>query len=1833
MTRTGHAFTGFPDKLNRGTPCAFFAIKKNLTFSSLFNPCMRNTFLFSLLCAVMIFASCNRSTVSLDYTNAKDEVPQLGNLTFHFSNSLIPDSLLNAWDSTEYVSFSPKIPGRFRWEHADELVFSPSRPLPPATAFEATVNDDVLDHSKYGRIEKADKINFRTPDLKLENSNLSWVLVDERSKSIAPQADLYFNYPVDPAALKDKLLIEVEGKKADFNMLTLTPDNKISVRLLSIKAADKDFAINISIEKGLAPQGGNNTADVISLKSFIASPFDLHINDISSDHDGTTGTIEVKTSQQIADPNLASYIAFEPAVKFTTQLSDDGFIITGENFDAAKSYRLIINKGLKGRLGGVLHEAYGNSLAFGALEPSIRFANSKAVYLSSHGEKNIEVKIVNVPKVKVVISKIYENNLVSLQRNGYYPKEAHNEDRDQEEEGMGEPTAGDVIYEKEIDTRSLPLSGNNRLFKFDITDQLPDFKGVYHIMIRSMETYWVNDSRFISLSDIGLIAKEGKEKMIVFANSIKTAAPTTGVNVLVYGNNNQLLGMGATNAEGVAEIAYTRKEFAGFRPAMIIAKTADDFNYLPFSSTQVATSRFEVGGKSSNSTGLDAFIYGERDIYRPGEQVNFSVVLRDRSWKAPGDMPLKMKFLMPNGKELKAFRKNLNEQGAAEGNVVINPSAITGNYSLEVYTSNDVLLGTKSFMIEEFVPDRIKVTATLNKPFLRPGEATSLDISAVNFFGPPAANRNYETEIQIKQKTFNPKKYGKYSFGMANQNTFFDKIVNQGKTDENGHATESYTVPANYTNIGILQSTFYATVFDETGRPVSRSVTTDIITQNIFLGLGFDGYGYYPLRQVIRFPMLAIDRNEVLVNGTKAEVKVIKHEYRTVLSKRGSYFNYESQKQDKVLADNVVTISGENTSYPFVPVTPGEYEIRLSLPGVNSYVSRSFYSYGSWGGDNTSFEVSTEGNIDIQLDKASYQTGETAKVLFTTPFAGKMLVTTETDHVISHQYVNVDKRSVSVDLKLTGEDLPNVYITATLIKPHDISDIPLTVAHGFQNVTVAEKSRQMSVEIVAEKTVRSKTHQKVTVKAAPNSYVTLAAVDNGVLQISGYKTPDPYGYFYARKALEVNGYDLYPLLFPEIKARLSSTGGDADLEMNKRTNPMPNKRIKVVSYWSGIVHSNGSGEAGFEFDIPSFSGQVRLMAVAYKNESFGSGEAAMTVADPIILSTALPRFLSPSDTINVPVTVSNTTAKSSTAVATIKVNGPLTVVGNSQNTVNLPANSEARTTFKVVASPSISTGKVTVEAQGMGEKFTSETDITIRPASTLQKMTGSGSLAGNSTGKIVIGTSDFIPGSSDYSITVSRSPVVEVAGLLKYLVQYPYGCTEQVVSAAFPQLYYGDIADMIQENRGRSSNANYNIQEAIRKIKMRQLYNGAIMLWDNEATENWWVSAYAAHFLLEARKAGYDVDASLLEPLLGYINNKLKNRKTISYYYNRTQVKKIAPKEVTYSLYVLATAARPNISVMNYYKANQQVLSLDSRYMLSAAFAVAGDKAKFRELLPASFSGEESVAQTGGSFYSDIRDEAVALNVLIDVDPTNAQIPVMARQVVNMLKERSWYSTQESAFSFLAIGKLARTAASSTITADIKAGGKTVNHFNGKTAVLHAKDLGAANVDITTKGEGRLYYWWQSEGISASGSYKEEDNYIQVRRKFFDRSGKVIIGTTFHQNDLVIIQLSISKSYAGSVENVVLTDLLPAGFEIENPRTKEIPGMDWIKDADTPTQLDVRDDRINLFVNLYKARQVYYYAVRAVLPGIFRMGPVSADAMYNGEYHSYNGAGIIRVME
>ena len=337
----------------------------------------------------------------------------------------------------------------------------------PDTEYKETIKEDVLRYTEYGKVATKDEVKFHTAPLQLNDAQVMWVLQDESSRTAVPQFNLHFNYAVKPEELKEKLSVEIEGKKTDYSFQTISPSEEVAIRLLNFKGEDKNYEAKIKIAKGLAPlNGSKNTDEAMESLLSIPSPYVLNINNVEAEHDGTEGSVRISTSQQLTGENISSLISFEPAVKFTVEYNDFGLLLRSPQFSAEESYAMTITKGLRGKIGGVLRENYNGSVAFGAIEAGITFTSSKAVYLSKKGGGNMEVRITNVPKVKLIISKIYENNLLYAESHGYYPKDDYDEEYASYREGNEDyinATLGDVIYSKEIDTRSLPKSGAGRI--------------------------------------------------------------------------------------------------------------------------------------------------------------------------------------------------------------------------------------------------------------------------------------------------------------------------------------------------------------------------------------------------------------------------------------------------------------------------------------------------------------------------------------------------------------------------------------------------------------------------------------------------------------------------------------------------------------------------------------------------------------------------------------------------------------------------------------------------------------------------------------------------------------------------------------------------------------------------------------------------------------------------------------------------------------------------------------------------------------------------------------------------------------------------------------------------------------------------------------------------------------------------------------------------------------------------------------------------------------------------------------------------------------------------
>ena len=1813
--------------------------------------------LFFFLASSLLFSCSKLNEVSVSSQNFQDEIAITQNLVFSFNKDLVGEKDLENWDYTPYIEIEPKVDGAFKWSSKNELVFSPSTGFRPATAYKAKLSKALIGNSKELSVS-SETIEFHTPALKAENIQTYWSRSADGKQTL--KGKLAFNYPVETQTLGNIVQVSLNDKSSPAIVANSNNSEVATITIPNAPQNKEETPIKITVDGGVKIANvGSTSKEKFELDASIPSPFELQVVDVQSGFDNKQGFIKVITTQEIAKDKIAENYTIEPKVETSAEPIENGFIIKG-NFSPDETYILTIKQNLRGTLGAKLAADFTQDVFLGELPATVEFTSKKGLYLSSKGNKNIGIRIANVEQVNMKVYKIYENNIIAYLKNSRYKNYDYSEESEEGADSGPSPSSytyendyngiySDLLLERKIEAKSLPKTRGVSLLNMSLPTP-NKLKGVYLVSINSNNDYYLNANKLVSISDIGLIAKQSADgdEIYVFANSILTAEALANVEVSLVSSNNQSVYTEKTDSKGVAVFKKIKEKAPNFKIALIAAHTEDDFNFMLMEDTQIETSRFEVDGKRANAAGYEAFVYGDRDIYRPGETLHFNTVVRDTKWQSASDIPLKIRVLIPNGKELKSILKNTNEQGAIETSLQLDRAAVTGTYTIEVLNGNDVLLTSKNISIEEFMPDRIKVDVA-GKDAYQAGETVDIVGTATNLFGPPASGRNYEMDFSLKRKVFTAKGFESYSFDIPND-TKFNNDLRQGVTDENGLAKQAFPLPVAYKDMGVLEGKAYITVFDETGRPVNRVKRFDVFTQSTFYGIGVSDY-YVGTHAPMSIAIVALNQQGKL-KESNGVVEIYRIDYQTVVEKTDGQLKYQSKKKEILVQTKDVRFAGGKSVLKFVPNVSGEYEVRVRANKESiGYSLQQFYAYGYGSTSSSSFEVSNEGKVLIEFDKEKYQVGEDAKVLFKTPFAGKLLVTVEKDKVLQHFFVDTDKKSAEISFEVSDAMLPNVYITATLIRPMQDSNIPLTVAHGFAPMKVEKASNILPIEIKAPEESRSKRKQHISIQTKPNTELTIAVVDEGILQLKNFKTPDIYEYFYQKRALEVTGYDLYALLFPELSlSNMSSFGGDG-YNLEKRVNPLSNGRNKLVAIWSGTLKADGSGNVNFDFEIPQFSGDLRIMAVAYKNEAFGSASKNMKVKDPIVISTGAPRFLSPNDEVNIPVTITNTTKTDATVSASAALSGGLALLGTNNQSITIPAGKEARTTFTVKAPASIGNGKISITVNGFKEKFSENIELTVRPVTSLLKTSNSGMILAGQNQSIDL-RNDYMAGTAKANVLLSRSPMVQFAKELDYLLGYPHGCVEQTVAKAFPQLYFADFTKTIAKKSRAITpltygggagggatendwNPQFNVQAAIKKIENMQLYNGGLAYWQGGDTESWWGTAFAAHFLQEAQKAGYEINEASLNKMYDYLTGKTASQLTTEneYVYDETgttSTRVIARREMIYTLYTLALAGKPNHAVMNYYKSNQNLLSTDARYMLAATYKQIGDDKSFAQLLPKDYAVQNTKKELSGSFSSPLRNLAISLNSLIEADPQNLQIPKMARQLSLAVKASPYLNTQESTFSFLALGKLAKKAAQSSVTASLLADNKLIANFTGADLNLE-KGIDGKLLNVSTKGKGGLYYFSQQEGLSATGKYVEEDQFLKVRRQFYTRSGQLISGNQFKANQLVVVKVSISSINGVPIDNVVVTDMLPAAFEIENPRLNEARDMTWIKNASTPQYFDIRDDRINYYTTAGSTEQSYYYLVRVVSKGKFALGPISADAMYNGEYRSYSGGGVVSV--
>jgi len=1796
---------------------------------------------FRYLYVVILIAAVacmSKNMIRVSEVSFTEEISLQQNLVFTFNKPLVEDSLRDQWDSTAFLNFTPAVEGRYKWITPDQLMFSPLEGFKPFTDYEVSVSKNIQQATSENFNIKKQVFKFSTPALTITGLRPFWTSGSEG----LPELHLFatFNYSIDLADLASKLSVSMGDKPLSYSVTGSGTTAMAELVIGGINTGSLNTSeLSVVIQPGMGCiNGTNKTREEINASVTVSGSEKLEITDIVPEYNEGTGIIRIYTNQSLTSQSLDELIDVTPISGIKFNPHQDGIAIEGD-FLPGSTYRVTISPQLTGILGDRLNSEMVREVTFGELTPMIAFDDQNGIYLSSAGEKNLGVRIINVPKVKMTVFRIFENNILEYLRRGksyeWY------EDNDSYYDSYTYPldeNYGTRVFSKTINTVSLPRKGNINLLNIKPSElRLNDrFKGMYLIKIESVNERYLTDVALVSFSDIGLMVKKGKSHYMVFARSIVTGQVIAGVTLDFISRNNQKVFQTKTDSKGVAWLKDVEKTAGGFEIAMITATKDDDFTFIKLDETAVETSRFETGGKNLSNQDYDVFVYGQRNLYRPGDSAFMNLVARTPDWKTPDGIPLKIKVISPTGREFLSVRKTLDKFGAAEVNFYLPNGCNTGRYVLEAYTFDDVLLNSLTFSVEEFSPDRIKLNCKTDKKEYSSGEPVAASLEAFYFYGPPASGRKVEMELQLTRSVFTSKEFRDYNFNIGGKlGVNLESSLREGVISEEGKFSAVFSTPA-IKGIGLLKASLFTSVFDDAGKAVNYQNTFNLFTQDVFFGIQ-KGNSWVASGHPFRISFIALDKNGKTASGAVARVVIIRKTWETVARKEYNRISYISEPRETMVLDKTIRFTGGKSDLAFTPGISGEYEVRIMPVTGEGYVNQVFYAYG---GDASfsSFRVDKDGQVEIKADKDSYAPGEKAGLLFTAPFSGDLFVTVEQEETIEYHYLKLENKAAKLDLLLKDNYVPNVYISATAMIKSGSQSIPLMVAHGYHSVQVSDGKKKLPVNIECTDHSGSGQTQSITVKTAPNALVTIAVVDEGILQITRYATPDPYDYFYSKRALGVDSYDIYPWLYPEIKAH-SSTGAAEPYDLGKRVNPLTNRRVKLVTYWSGNLKSDKNGMARFNIGIPQFSGSLRVMAAAFSGASFGSAEKTMKVADDIVITSAFPLFLSPGDKVTVPVTLANTTSETISANLNIITSGPVTVNGSFTKNISIAGGNESRLEIPYIAGTGIGKATVIVEISGKNKKYRELTDITVRPASGLETLTLSGSIEGGNSKQVQI-KHDFLPQTISNRLIVSRSPVVGLTRDLSFLVQYPYGCTEQVISSVFPQLYLEDLMKLMKSGK-KMKNTGLNVTDGIRKIEQLQLTEGGWNLWPGmEAPQNW-VSVYALNFLIEARKAGFEVNEEVLRKAVRYVeiitkNENISRNTTLQ----PSSIKSATPlftynRETMYALYVLALSEKPNMAAMNFYKSRINQLTTDSRFLLAAAYALTGNLKACQTILPNWPDKTNNVYESGNNFSSGLRDLAISLNALLVSDPGNLKINGLAGILTDKLQNTRELTTQEAAFAVMALGKLARFTSQGKAEFQVLESNRKLTDYTSKEVMFDEPSSG--NWIINTRNSGKVWYFAEVSGISAGGNVIESDNYLKIRKEFYTRDGKKIspsgiMGPVWQlrMNDLIVVKITL-ESLVKDVDNLAITDLLPACFQIENQRLAETRTLSWADRITQPVYFDIREDRIHFFTDIHQEPQVFYYQVRVTAKGEFRLGPVSAEGMYVPVYHSVSGSGKVVV--
>ncbi len=1751
-------------------------------------------FRISFLFIAFLLFNCSKDTTIK--TNFSEVIQPKQNLSFVFDEKikdLDKEPYLAQWHfSDSYLEITPKINGSFKWNSPYELVFSPEDGFRPATKYEIRIK--IPGHSK--------KFTVRTPELKIEQV-IPFYALEENQKHLA--FEIHFNYAVSHK-ISENLKAIINGKT--YSLAPAEKQSKSKKLVFFIKNSEELPAgegIKIILEKGATCLACSeyNSKD-FTYFSYVP-PTSFVLQDLRTTSENGEYSLHI-TFSETPDPNQDFSKLIELEIPFTVQVAGSELIIKAP-FEE-KKYKITIHKNLKSVFGEKLGKDYHKEVAFAPEKPYLNFADTKGMYLRKEGAKNLALKIIAIPEVEVTVHKIYDVNLVHFLREKVYRSYY---DDSWEISTYGLQNYGDLIYKTSYSTNKLPKIGSNYLLNLNIFDTRKNYKGIFLVNVQDPRNYWNRASKIVAISDIGITFKETTDEYLVFCHSLKDNSPISGVKINLLSRSNLSFAEASTDAEGTARI----KKNEDFIPVLILAEKEGDVNFLSLNFSEVSNPDFATEGKEVKNT--DIYIYGERTLYRPGEEGNFVFVLRDVDFN-PIQFPVKVKITSPRGTDVLEQMVTPNSEGIGEFSYKIPLTANTGSYYIKLF-KGDEFLKSKPFKVEEFTPDRLKVLIEAPKEIVGAGKEEQVKILAKNLYGTPAQFRNVNVLVEFLPKTFTNKKFKDYTFALTTPKRNIKTREFTGRTDAQGNYSFTLKIPGEWENTGLLKARIIADVNDETGHATTSAKSIDVYTQTNFIGIQ-KIYPFQPVGKPVKIPFVVLNHQGKLAN-IPFSVEVYRIIWEAYWEKNSwGDWNYKTFKKEILVHQQKITPQNGKATMKFLAPVSGSYKIKAFFK-EGTYVSYVLDCWGEGAVAENSFGVSKDGTIKITLPKEKFSPGETAEVLFATPFDGKLLITLESaGKVLKYHTIDTENKTAKWNFKISEEMLPNVFIYATLLK--DIhTKIPFSVARGLENILVQPEDRKIPVTISAAEKSESNTQQTIRIKTKPNVFLTVSVVDEGVLQVAREGKTDPYAYFYAPRRLSVKNYDLYSYLLPEYSE--NAVGGgmlQESISADELLSPHAEGK-KNVSFWSGVIQADANGNAKFSIDIPDFSGKLRIRVAAIQGHSFGYAEKFMTVADNVVITLGTPSFLAPKDKVQIPLVLANTTEKSLQVSLKLKNTEKLKLYGNIPSRISLAPKEEKRIMMTFLAE-NTGQGTLALEISYGNKKKIIERKISIRPASQVQVISQGGVI--NGKGEISIGGADFL--FAEKRLVVSTNPVVRFGKALDFLLEYPYGCLEQTISKAFPQLYFAELSNALQNqagNKRKQEIAKQHIKVTLEKLSMFKTPRGGMSLWQGGYRPDLWATVFATHFLTEAKAKDFPVNENLLRDNIRFLKNRAHQVRKEPYKLPDGTSKNFVPKWLPYALFVLAKNKEAPRSLLRYCSENYGDLTPEGKYLLAATYKILGDEDNTREYLPKSIN--QNWTQSRYYFSSTFRDKALAAYALMIASPDNAQVPLLLNELSEKLNGTKYFSTQEAVFSLLAVAQFRPEESATQVTLQTSKG--KISLKKNETRVLRGEDL----QNVLVQSDGYVYYYWSLKGIPENPADYEQDNGLKVRRKYYSVNGNPL-GSPFKKGETIVVKLTVENHSGEFIENGVVSDLLPAGFEIQNPRLLETLSLNNFERPSHFVYRDIREDRINFFTSLpVNGRKVFYYIVRAVRSGEFQQGTAMALDMYKPSINSYQGSGKVRV--